>query len=95
MLYEVPSGTLVDGTPPLDYAVAISVCPAAGTGVAVNPGRTAALDAVFADYIAAGCSTAAGPGCGAGEGSVTGEPPTPPPPAICAQLESDPGPRCH
>jgi hypothetical protein len=92
--YQVPSGAPVEGTPAPSLAVAISVCPVASSGVAVNPGRTAALDAVFTDYVAAGCGTEAGPGCGAGVNPATGEP-LPPVAAVCAQLPGDPAPRCH
>lgn len=94
VVYEVPSGTFVDGTPPIQYASGISACPIAGSGVAVNPARTAALDAAFAAYVAAGCSAAAGPGCGAGVNPVTGTSPTAVA-ATCEQLQGDPGPRCH
>ena len=83
VMYEVPSGTIIDGTPPPAYAVAISICPSADSGIAVNPNRTAALDRVLSDYLAAGCNASAGPGCGTSDGSVTGEPPAPRPPPTC------------
>jgi hypothetical protein len=55
-------GVEVSGGAIVSYG--ISECPASGSGVPVNPDRTAQLDLVLAAYVTSGCDTSAGPGCG-------------------------------
>jgi hypothetical protein len=77
-------GVVMEGDTVLSYG--LSECPAAGSGVPVNPARVERLDALLAAYREKGCDLSAGPGCGA-PGWI-------PPVAACAE-SSDGVTRCR